>query len=96
MQGSPVDTNVDPPTTSPSVAANNVTTATLLLPSKEDRTRKFWTAEEDELLKEMVIEKKPGTPEEWEEIAQIMGRTVKSIKHKYNDKKYYELLHQSR
>lgn len=97
----PVDLNAaDPPTATASsvtaASASGVTTATLLLPSKEDRTRKFWTAEEDELLKEMVIEKNPRTPDEWEEIAHIMGRTVKSIKHKYNDKKYYELVNQTR
>jgi len=52
---------------------------------EEDRRRKLWTAEEDEQLRALVKKLKPNTNEDWEVIAAKLGRTVKSVKHKYND-----------
>jgi len=52
---------------------------------EEDRRRKLWTAEEDEQLKQLVKKLKPSSNEDWEVIASKLGRTVKSVKHKYND-----------
>jgi len=62
------------------------------LTADEDRRRKLWTPEDDELLRELVIQYRPTTQEDWEKIALKLGRTVKSVKHKYNDKRMYELL----
>eukprot|EP01114_Cavostelium_apophysatum_P021102 TRINITY_DN7264_c0_g1_i1.p1 TRINITY_DN7264_c0_g1~~TRINITY_DN7264_c0_g1_i1.p1 ORF type:complete len:461 (-),score=113.42 TRINITY_DN7264_c0_g1_i1:39-1277(-) len=56
-----------------------------------DRRRKIWTPEEEEHLKKLIVQVKPKVPEDWEFVAKELGRTVKSIKHKYNDKKMYEL-----
>lgn len=51
----------------------------------KDRQRKPWTPEEDELLRVLIKRHKPNTNEEWELVASQLGRTVKSIKHKFND-----------
>jgi len=55
------------------------------LTEDDDRRRKPWTSEDDEKLKMMIIEHQPKTPEDWETVAAELGRTVKSIKHKFND-----------
>jgi len=51
----------------------------------EDRRRKPWTPDEDDKLRRLVKKVKPITPEQWDYIAAQLGRTVKSIKHKFND-----------
>ena len=59
---------------------------------EEDRRRKLWTPEEDEQLKQLIIKFKPATNEDWELIASKLGRTVKSVKHKFNDHNLKHLL----
>ncbi len=51
----------------------------------EDRRGKLWTPEEDQKLRELVIQIQPKEPADWNTISQILGRTVKSCKHKFND-----------
>lgn len=58
---------------------------------EDDRRRKLWTPEEDDKLKNLVIKYKPSTHEDWGLIANELGRTIKSVKHKYNDYKLYKL-----
>lgn len=51
----------------------------------DDRRKKLWTKEEDARLRDLVLQYRPQRKADWETIAQILGRTVKAIKHKYND-----------
>jgi len=56
-----------------------------LAQEEDDRRRKLWTTEEDDQLKQLIRKHKPQTNEDWEQIALKLGRTIKSVKHKYND-----------
>lgn len=59
---------------------------------EEDRRRKLWTPEEDEQLRQLIVKLKPSSNEDWEVIASKLGRTVKSVKHKFNDHNLKHLL----
>jgi len=51
----------------------------------EDRRGKLWTPEEDKKLRDLVIQIQPKEPQDWSTIASLLGRTVKSCKHKFID-----------
>jgi len=58
----------------------------------DDRRRKLWTSEDDMKLTDLVLKHQPRSNEDWDDIANALGRTVKSVKHKFNDYRLYELL----
>ena len=59
---------------------------------EEDRRGKLWTPEEDQKLKELVVLIRPKEPADWTLLANQLGRTVKSCKHKFNDYNLKDLL----
>jgi len=58
----------------------------------EDRRGKLWTPEEDQKLRDLVIQIQPREPADWNRLSQMLGRTVKSCKHKFNDYGLQDLL----
>jgi len=71
-------------------AVSNISSNTIH--REEDRRGKLWTAEEDQKLRELVQKIQPKDPADWNTLANQLGRTVKSCKHKFNDYNLKDLI----